>query len=200
MNIRQFVATIIMVTTLLVVMPALALLVVMPALAQSQITHQNLLPYEQGLDLESGSVFTKSLDLCALFGNVIDCAGVDLYFAFSSLKTNPFVLFQNQSEFVEIAFLDNTSFQQVSVNDIGDLIFTPSLIGEPFDFDDTIVLFTGDDNFFKIGNAVCFSPEVNIATYPDCQIGPPGSFSIIFDYQRLVEPPRGRPDNPGPPH
>jgi len=58
------------------------------------------------------------------------------------------VIFQNQSQGVEIAYSDE-DFADVTFSDVADLDFTPLLIDIPFD--KVAVLLTTEGNYFKVG-------------------------------------------------
>jgi hypothetical protein len=99
----------------------------------------------EGFDLETGMVFEDFFFFPP---------EVDFHFAYNANRTNPTVLFQNQSSGVQILFLDGTPFSEVGTSTLVGRTFTTGLIDAPFDNDDTIVLRTSEGHTFKVGQPV----------------------------------------------
>jgi sulfatase modifying factor 1 len=87
----------------------------------------------------------------------------DFKFAYNANNEPHGVLFQNQSEGVEIAYLDDLPFWQVGHEEAETATFVPDLIDKSFEHNDTILLRTSTGSIFKIGNSV----EVSNAVYFD---------------------------------
>ena len=131
--------------------------------AQASVIVTETLAFEsQGLDLETGNIIDS------LGGG----SGSDFHFAYNSARPVHTVLFQNYP--AQISFLDETVFDSVTYDDTSALSFTNSLIDLPLETDDTVILLTGDGNYFKIGNAF----ESSTAT----------ELLVTFVYQQLTAP------------
>lgn len=138
------------------------------------------------LDLETGTIFTEA------FGCQNDqflWEAYDFEINFEESWSNPTVLVQNQYGYPSwalISFLDGVPFSDVSAADIPLLVFSPDLVEVAFDNDDTIVLFTKEGNYFKIGNPIC---NTSGTEWPTCQNPATPLWTATFDYEQLVAMP-----------
>lgn len=105
--------------------------------------------FVMGFDDEGGVISARCFTLRRLYPSQ-----VDFNFAYNANRSNPIVLFQNQSSGVEVLFLDGRPFHEVLTSTIVGLSFTTNLLDVPFDFDDTIVVRTSEGNVFKVGEPV----------------------------------------------
>lgn len=133
--------------------------VVSPA---SAVTTNTMGFYDFALDLETNTI--------SFFDFPPPPPEADFYFAYNSVTTNHVRLRQAYPR--EIAFLDATPFASVGFDAIATATFTNQSVDEPFDPDDTILLKTDLNNYYKIGNAV----------------ENPGDNDVTFDFELLLPP------------
>lgn len=132
--------------------------------AQAEPIYSAELEFEmEGFDLETGAVVEDIMMFPFL-------ESYDFHFAYNADWTIHAVLFQEYP--AQIAFLDEVPFSDVSYDDIQSLTFTTGLIDQSFENDDTIIIYTSDEHYYKIGNAL-----ENLTT-----------FTVTFDYQNLHAP------------
>lgn len=98
----------------------------------------------EGYDLESASAYIEEL------GQDFP-PQVDFYFAYNADTDNHIRLFQQYP--VWIAYLSEMHYAEMSCDALIDVSFTQDLLDVPMDSNDTIVLYTADGNYYKIGNA-----------------------------------------------
>ncbi|WP_161941255.1 hypothetical protein, partial [Pseudovibrio axinellae] len=123
-----------------------------PIVAQEDIKTASIEFEMQGFDLETGQVKQ------AEFPWEIEAAGADFKFAYNGNHPTEdvnAVLFQNQSPEnpVEIAFLDEVGLHSLTQVDVDNATFTTGLIGQAFEYSDTVLIRTPEGNVFAIGNS-----------------------------------------------
>lgn len=102
----------------------------------------------QALELDSGAV----LDV----GPVVrdELSGADVRFAYHADRTPHAVVLPASPQGVELAFLDDVAFHEVTAADVAGLGFSAGPVDVPFESYDTVVVRTDTGALFKIGNAL----------------------------------------------
>jgi hypothetical protein len=100
----------------------------------------------QALDLETGLVVEGVL------GGLTHAEGADVYFAYNAIRTIHAVVLPLGAG-AEIAVMQGTPFDLVSISDIGYLEFSAEPPDVPFTAADTAVIRTEAGSVFKLGNA-----------------------------------------------
>ena len=101
----------------------------------------------QGLDLDTGTVVE------ATSGQVVEANQADFFISYNA-DVVPHAILIPATEHVEMAFLSDVAFPDVTVDSISGLIFTAAIVDEPLGENDTVILRTDTGSVFKLGNAV----------------------------------------------
>jgi hypothetical protein len=109
------------------------------------------------------------------------CPGYDFWFAFGG-TSNPTRAFQHYP--ARISFLAGVPFDAVSsAAVVNGLVFTDSLVDVPFGPNDTAVFQTDSGSSFKVGYALCMTPDK--ANYPACAEINTNNLLVSFRYKQL---------------
>ncbi len=148
-----------------------ALLLTAPAVASAAALSATLVFERDVLDLESGNLFDRIPDMVPIPPQF------DFWFAYNGNEPVTHASLFHYSVYVSAAFLPSRPFDTVEYSDVLSATFQQvPLFGDPFRHDDTMLLLTGDGNYYKVGNAV--------ETYPPGVVG-----NVTVDYEKLVPAP-----------
>ncbi len=109
----------------------------------------------QALNLDNGVVSDGADEPTA------EPTGADVLFAYNADREPHAVVWQAEKG-VEIAFVDNVSFDGVSAADLDNLSFTDEPLDLPLEAGDTVVVRTDTGAVYKLGNAVESAATVTI--------------------------------------
>lgn len=133
----------------------ISLFVLIGGLSSQAMAASATLEFEaQGLDLDTGAVVDA--------GPVAEPTGADLIIAYNA-DAVPHSVAVPAGAGVEILYLDNTPFANVTAASISGLAFTPKSTGLPLELNDTVVIRTDAGTLFKVGNAVEEGTSVTIS-------------------------------------
>ncbi len=99
----------------------------------------------QGLDLDTGAVVDA--------GPIAGPAGADILIGYNADVVPHSVAIPGGAG-VEMSFLDNTPFANVTAASVSGLTFTSNATDLPLELNDTVVIRTDTGALFKVGNAV----------------------------------------------
>ena len=144
--------------------------------------------FETCFDLESGAVAEDG------FGSGCIPTG-DIKFSFNSLSSNPTSLSWNE-QYANLALLKGIPFSAVDETFLSDnLLFAdhrndvnyPVNLNDPFGPTDTVIVSTGEGNYYKVGFAVCEVSSASYSTYTGCvPITNAGTSGVRFKYEKLI--------------
>ena len=110
----------------------------------------------QALNLDNGVVSDSAGDLTA------EPTGADVLFSYHADWT-PHAVVWPAVEGIEFAFIDNVSFNDVSVADMAGLSFSAEPLDLPLETGDTVVVLTDTGAVYKLGNAMESAGTVTIS-------------------------------------
>ncbi len=110
----------------------------------------------QGLDLDTGIIVE------ATPGQVVEANQADFFISYNADVVPHAVLIQ-ATEHVDMAFLSDVAFPDVTVDSISGLTFTADTVDEPLGQNDTVILRTDTGSIFKLGNAVEGETSVTVS-------------------------------------
>lgn len=140
-------------------LPLLACLAI--PLAQASELYTATLAFEvDGLDLDSGAVVSEP-------GTATESSASDIRIAYNAQRTVAAVVMAAGAEGVELAFLADTGMNEVSLDTVPGLYFSPDGKDVPFTVFDTVVVKTDSGAYYALGNA---TEAVD---------------GVSFDYQRI---------------
>jgi len=120
--------------------------ILFPATATAEVVTQTLAFEAECLDLEGGTIQNSCLDPSS------DPASWDILVAYHADRTFHAVIFQNQVNDVEIAYLENTTFEAVTAADIASATFTKDVLDPPCDRTSVALIRTDLGSVYKLGN------------------------------------------------
>ncbi len=135
----------------------ISLFVLVGGLSSQAMAASATLGFEgQGLDLDTGAVVNAGP------GHVGESTGVDILIVYNA-DVVPHSVAVPAGEGVEISFLDNTPFANVTAASVSGLTFTSDPANLPLELNDTVVVRTDAGTLFKLGNAVEDGTSVTIS-------------------------------------
>ena len=126
----------------------ISLFVLVGGLSSQAMAASATLEFEaQGLDLDTGAV----VDVAT--GPLAGSTGADIRIAYNA-DVVPHSVAVPAGAGVEMLYLDNTSFANVTAASVSGLTFTSNATDLPLELNDTVVIRTDTGALFKVGNAV----------------------------------------------
>ena len=131
-------------------------LIVVTLSGQAMAASETLEFETQGLDLDTGAVVEVTP------GQMVEANQADFFISYNA-DVVPHAVLIPATEHVEMAFLSDVAFSDVTVDSISGLTFTADIVDEPLGQNDTVILRTDTGSVFKLGNAVEGEASVTVS-------------------------------------